>query len=298
MRRTPRRPVGEAPVPGTIAVEGATVAVAGTTLAARAGAASWARSPVRTALALLIVLIAVTGPTATAAQLPDSVTADSLTSDSLAGDTRATTDPTASSDTLPTDWSAPLPMAARTTLEYVVATSPDTPGGMGLLETAQAEARIALEHVNLAGRDSTSLANMTRHVPHVLHAIDPVEAGAGPGMGYGVRRAARAMQDRLEELRRMDDLPGVLRFHVPFALQAARGAEARATEAIAVARALQRATSAAEGRRLVRRLDAAVRAMAYGSDRDDDGRIGYAEDESGVAQIGHHLSLVGRVTAR
>lgn len=290
MTSAPLRPVDEVHVRARRTVAGPKIAAAGTTITGRAAAAWWIRPTVGMALALMVAMAA---PTVTTAQLPDSIAVDSLT-----GATRATADPTAASDTLPADWSASLPMSGRTTLDYVVGASPDTPDGMGLLETARAEARIALEHVHLAGRDSASLSNMKRHVPHVLHAIDPAEAGGGPGMGYGVRRAARGMQDRLEELARMDDLPGVLRFHLPFALQAARGAEARANEAIAAARELQGATSAPEGRRLVRRLDAAVRAMAYGSDRDDDGRIGYKEDESGVAQVGYHLSLVRRVTAR
>ena len=205
----------------------------------------------RAPYAAFLLLVFGIAPAGAAAQLPDSTTAgavpdDSLPSDSLASEGPATADSAATPDTLPTDWAAPVSAPAGATLDYLIATSPDTPSGMGLLETGLAEARIALEHVDLAGRDSTSLSNMTRHALHVIHAIDPSEAGAGPGMGYGVRRSARAMQDRLEELRRMDELPGVLRFHLPFALQAALGAEARASEANAGARSLQRATSAAD----------------------------------------------------
>lgn len=191
-----------------------------------------------------------------------------------------------------------MPEAARAALAYVTDASPDTPGGMGLLDVARQEAEIALQHARLAGRDSTDLANMTRHVAHVLHALDPTEVGAGPGLGYGVRPAARAMTARLQEAGTVEAVPGVLRFHAPISVQAARGADARATEAVTVARSVQRAASAAEGRRLVRRLAEVVRSMAYGSDGDNDGRIGHTEEESGLAQVAYHLELVRRVTAR
>lgn len=227
-------------------------------------------------------------------QIPDTTSmAPMASADSMADDTITV------ADSLPTpDWSAPMPQAAQTALGYVTEASPDTPGGMGLLEVARQEAEIALQHARLAGRDSTDLANMTRHMTHVLHALDPTEVGAGPGLGYGVRPAARAITTRLQEAARVEGVPGVLRFHAPFAVQAARGAEARATEAVTVARSVQRAASAAEGRRLVRRLAEVVRTMAYGTDSDGDGRVGHTEDEGGVAQVVHHLELVRRVTAR
>ena len=48
-----------------------------------------------------------------------------------------------------------------------------TPEGAGLLPTARAEAEIAHQHATLAGRDPLSLEGMQRHMPHVIHAIDP-----------------------------------------------------------------------------------------------------------------------------
>lgn len=249
------------------------------------------------AAALLVALLA---PGVAEGQIPDTTSTEPMSAvDSMVDDTLTVGDPLTAEDSLPIpDWSAPMSEAARAALSYVTDASPDTPGGMGLLEVARQEAEIALQHARLAGQDSTNLANMTRHVAHVLHALDPTEVGSGPGLGYGVRPAARAMTTRLEEAARDEAVPGVLRFHAPFTVQAARGADARATEAVALARSVQRATSAAEGRRLVRRLTDIVRTMTYGSDSDGDGRIGHTEEEAGLAQVAHHLELVGRVTAR
>lgn len=246
------------------------------------------------------LLVAFLAPEGAAGQIPDTTSTEPRAAvDSMVADPLAAADTLTATDSLPApDWSAPMPEAARTALAYVTDASPDTPGGMALLEVARQEAEIALQHVRLAGRDSTDLANMTRHVAHVLHALDPTEVGAGPGLGYGVRPAARAMTTRLQEAARVEDVPGVLRFHAPIAVQAARGAGTRATEAVTVARSVQRAASAVEGRRLVRRLAEVVRTMTYGSDSDSDGRIGHTEEESGLAQVAYHLELVRRVAAR
>lgn len=250
--------------------------------------------------AAAVLLVACLAPGGAEGQVPDTTSmAPEAAVDSMVADTLAVVDTITVADSLPTaDWSAPMPDAARTALAYVTDASPDTPGGMGLLQVARQEAEIALQHARLAGRDSTDLANMTRHVAHVLHALDPTEVGAGPGLGYGVRPAARAMTTRIREAARVGAVPGMLRFHAPIAVQAARGADARATEAVTVARSVQRAASVAEGRRLVRRLVEVVRTMTHGSDGDSDGRIGHTEEESGLAQVAHHLELVRRVTAR
>ena len=195
-------------------------------------------------------------------------------------------------------WSAPLPMQAADHLGDVTSSAPGTPGGRGLLPLAREEAEIAARHVRLAARDSTDLANMKRHMTHVLHALDPSEARSGPGLGYGVRRAARDMAARIEAASDVAGAPGALTFHGSFAARAARGAAGGVTEAVEVARAVERAVSALQGRQLLRRLDQAVRAVAYGTDGDGDGRIGYAMEESGLAQVGYHLELLSRVTTR
>lgn len=202
----------------------------------------------------------------------------------------------ANADTLGQPYAGPLPQSAANALAYILTASPDTPGGMGLLETGMAEAQIALQHAALAGQDSTSLSNMQRHMPHVIHAVDPDQGSQGPGMGYGVRRAARQILAQIEGAQSVEGVPGVLTFHGPWVAMAARGTVARSDEVVALARQVQNAASAEAGNQLVRRLAAAVRAMTYGFDRDGDRRIGHAEDEMGLAQVAHHLALVERLS--
>ncbi|NNF12599.1 MAG: hypothetical protein HKN72_05230 [Gemmatimonadetes bacterium] len=217
--------------------------------------------------------------------IPDRFPADSLVDSSEA-----------EADTLERPYSGPLPPTAANALAYILTAAPDTPEGMGLLATGRAEAQIALQHAAFAGRDSTNLGNMQRHMAHVIHAVDPGQGSQGPGMGYGVRQTARQILAQIESAQGVDGVPGALTFHGPRVAMAARGTNARVDEVIALARQVQSAGSAAAGNRLVRQLAEAVRAMAYGLDRDGDRRIGHTEDEMGLAQIGHHLALVERLT--
>lgn len=216
---------------------------------------------------------------------------DTLTDSLPAVDSAATRD-----SVIVPPYAGPLPRPAAERLDRLVAAAPETPGGMGLIAAGMAEAEIALEHVSLAGRNPGSLSDMQRHMTHVLHAIDPTEVGRGPGMGFGVVPAARGTLLQIEQIRDIDGLPGVASFHAPYVARSARGTLARATEAIDLARQIQRATSAPTAHRLVERLGETVRAMAYGFDRDGDGRVGHIEDEMGLAQARYHLMLVQRLT--
>ncbi len=189
----------------------------------------------------------------------------------------------------------PLPGEAAAHLGHITTAFGDTPGGMGLIHAGVAEAAIAPHYVRLAGRDSLSLVGMSRPMASVIHAIDPSQASGGPGLGYGVKRAAAAVGTHAALAASVPGLSPQAQFHIAYVERAAAGSARRADEAIALARQVQRAPNAAAGRRLLRELAQAVRGMAYGEDRDTDGRIGYADDEVGLAQGMYHLQLLYRI---
>lgn len=221
------------------------------------------------------------------AQIPDSSrVAPPAVVDSLA-DTLAVTDSLA----LP----VPLPQAAVTHLRHLTDTYSDTPGGTGLILAGVAEAAIASQYVVIAGTDSTYLAGMTRQMSNVIHAIDPSQASGGPGMGYGVKRAADGVRQHAALAAAVPGVSPGLLFHLGYVDRAAAGARARAEEAIGLARRVQQAQDAPTAHRLLKQLAQSVRAMAYGDDRDRDGRIGFADNEVGLAQAMYHLQLLYRV---
>lgn len=243
------------------------------------------------ALPLLLLL----GAIEAAAQLPDSLR---LQRSASGADTLAAVDSVLATDSLsdtPAAPFVPLPAEAVAHLDHLTEAFPSTPDGAGLIPTGLAEAEIALEHVRLAGRDSTSLSTMTSNVAHVLNAIDPNEVGAGYGLGFGLKRAAEETLLHMDFATRVPDVSETLLFHAAYVSAAAENAVRRADQAIALARRIQRAASAQAALPLVEDLAETVRAMAYGNDEDGDGRIGYDEAEMGLAQAAYHLTLVRRV---
>ena len=242
----------------------------------------WGRRLVAGALASLTVAFA--DPGFAEAQIPDST---------LVPDSTQPADSTQATDSLRS--AARLPEAVLLHLAHLAEAFFDTPRGMGLIETAMAEAEIAARYVSLAGQDATNLGRMIGNMSHVLHAIDPVEVGNGFGLGYGVRRAAEGVLLHIDLATSVEGVSDNVVFHAGYITAAASAALVRANAAIALARQVQRATTPGEALPLIERLADLVRTMAYGDDADRDGRIGYPDTESGLAQARYHLRLIRRV---
>ena len=244
----------------------------------------------RTALTAAVLL---SRPLGVAGQIPDSIPAADPALDSLlALDSLAVVDTLQVIDSI-----APVPLS-DVMLEHFAYVSNayfETPGSMGLIPTGMAEAAIALEHVEIAGRDPSSLASMVANMRHVIHAIDPSVVPTGRGLGYGFKRAAEGVLTNIELATAAEMLPEAVAFHKPYMLWAATGALRRADEAIAMARQVQRSGNPEVALSRIEQLAGLVRAMAYGDDRDGDGRIGSTEEEAGLAKAGHHLSLIYRM---
>jgi len=193
-----------------------------------------------------------------------------------------------------TDTSLPLQV-----VEYLTALTdsfPDTPYGMGLLPTGMVEAEIASVYVRIAGQDSVDVRNMTGNMRHVIHAIDPGLVDGGLGLGYGFKRAVEGVRTYAQLAA---DTPGAsetLLFHAPYIEGATTAALSQADDALALARRIQ-SSQAAPGEilRQLEDLGEIIRGMAFGSDRDRDGRIGNDATESGLAQAQYHLALIRRV---
>ena len=170
----------------------------------------------------------------------------------------------------------------------------DTPDRLGLLPTAAAEAQIAIQHAELAMRDSLDLPGMRGHVDHLLHALDPGLAPGGPGLGYGVRRAAAGILEQVQLAGAAEDASYNVRTHAGHVAGAARSALERVDRVAALASGVRTATSAAGAASALRDLVAATRALWLGGDADRDGRVGWMAPEGGLRQVQLHMTLLQR----
>lgn len=180
-------------------------------------------------------------------------------------------------------------------LDEVAVSYPDTPNGQGLLATALAEADIALQHARLGAEDSLTLVPMRRHANHAVHALDPaVVAGVGPGLGYGVRRAASEAGHIMETVTATDSLSQNVSVHALAIATSLANAVQWSDQAVELAQQIQRTSSVTTALPLVRRLESLCHAIRWGRDADGDDVVGWHQGEGGLAQAEYHMNALRR----
>ena len=176
---------------------------------------------------------------------------------------------------------ADLPAGAvGTHIGHVINGFNDTPNGDGLLTVAINEAKVAIQHATLAGRQPGNLDAMKLHAGHVINALDPTIVPTGPGLGYGLKKAARRRRDahraRGQGAGRIAERANARRAH----RAGAKNSVTRADSVIAIAKQVQAATSAPDAAALVSRMASMSEQLMAGFDANGDGRV--TPDEGGL----------------
>ena len=134
----------------------------------------------------------------------------------------------------------------------------DTPGAVGLLIAAMSDARVALVHAKLVGRNPENLDEMNLHAGHVLHALDPAaEPGGtakGPGSGYGVKKGAAGARQHLDLAANSEGASDNLKTHATHVGASLNDALRWTDEAVAIAQKIRASTSAAAASPLLQDL--------------------------------------------
>ena len=175
---------------------------------------------------------------------------------------------------------------------HVVNSFNETPALQGLLPAAMAEARIAITHAGLAGRQPTNLEYMKTHAGHVIHALDPRVIAMGPGLGYGVTKGAAGVATHIDLAAAAEGASPTVVMHSQHIATAARSVVERAGAALAIAQKIQAATTPAEAAALVSQLTSAVEQLIAGVDLNGDGRINWDQGEGGLQQADQHVKLM------
>ncbi len=170
----------------------------------------------------------------------------------------------------------------------------DTPDGMGFLPTALAEARIAAQHAEFAARDLEDLTSMKRHADHVLNAVDTERLAQGPGLGYGVKRAAEGVITHLGMAMDHEATTGNIRTHGNHVVTSTRNTLERVERVAGLVERIRAAETAAQAAPLVQELELVATQLIEGEDLTGNGQVSWQEGEGGLAQAEQHMELLLR----
>ena len=184
------------------------------------------------------------------------------------------------------------PNLVKVHLAHVAATFQGTPSQQGLLATALAEARIAAQHAALAAKTPDNLDAMKMHAGHVVNAVDPAVERTGPGLGFGVRRAAAGVVEHIQLAAKVPNVPVNILTLASHVLASSNNTLRRSDEIVAVAQRIRAAATAAEASAEVARLNALAQQLTSGLDVNRDGTIGWQTGEGGLEQAQAQTQLM------
>lgn len=175
---------------------------------------------------------------------------------------------------------------------HVMTSWKDTPNQAGLLPTTRAEAEITIKHAGLAAQKLSDLDWMKMHTQHVIHAIDPEKIAKGPGLGYGVQKAAKGVAKHIELSAQSADASDNVKNHAVHVSMTANNTVERSTEILAHAESVLQATSASDAATHVKAMVELAQQLVEGVDANGDGKITWHKGEGGVAVAEKHMGAM------
>jgi len=188
---------------------------------------------------------------------------------------------------------APANMA-HAHMGHVTTSWKDTPDKQGLLPTAMAEAKIAKQHAGLALQQPANLAWLKTHTGHVLHAVDPSAEAKGPGLGYGVMKAASGVAQHIDFAAGSDGASGNVKAHAEHVGTSAGNTVDWAKQIAALAGQVKASTSAADAAAKARQIDALASQLVDGTDANKDGKVTWVKGEGGLGQAELHMGFMSK----
>lgn len=177
------------------------------------------------------------------------------------------------------------PGQAMTHFSHVATGFGDAPGGRGLVVTAAMETNTAMMYANFAAGQTTDVEAMKAHVRSVLHALTPAAGTTGPGLGFGLKRAAEAIVSHIELATKAADASPTMKKLGPTIATAARAVAARAQALADLAAKVLAAQTAADAAPLVTQLRTLALELDTGKDTNGSGRIELDGLEPGMNQL-------------
>ena len=188
----------------------------------------------------------------------------------------------------------PAPKEYEIHLGHILTSWGDTPGQVGLIAVLEEELAIAIAHAGYAVTDLENLENIQLHTDHVRHAVDPasVRSGQGPGLGYGLRRAAEGVLDHLGYAAAAADASDSLKLHAEHVTASGNNVLFWAGKILDKAGQITGGASPVASAFFAEEIVEHLQWIAHGRDANEDGAIGWEEGEGGLAQMKAHLGYI------
>ena len=180
----------------------------------------------------------------------------------------------------------------KTHMGHVTTSFQAAPMEQGLLPTAVAEAKIAAQHAGLAMKSDGNLDAMKLHAGHVIHALDPSVEVKGPGLNYGVKRAAMGVAQHIGLAAKAAGASKNVMTHSGHVSASANNVVVRADEMVAVAQQIRAATTAADANAHLAHFNMLAQQLYAGVDANQDGQVGWQTGEGGLQQAEMHMQLM------
>jgi hypothetical protein len=183
---------------------------------------------------------------------------------------------------------------AHAHMGHVTTSWKDTPDKQGLLPTAMAEAKIAKQHAGLALQQPTNLVWLKTHAGHVLNAVDPSVEAKGPGLGYGVMKAAAGVAQHINFAADSDGASGNVKAHAQHVATSAGNTVDWAKQIVALGNQVKASTSAADAAAKMRQIETLTIQLVDGTDANGDGKVTWVKGEGGLGQSELHMGLMSK----
>ena len=181
---------------------------------------------------------------------------------------------------------------AHAHIGHVMTAWPEAPDGNGLLIVAQGEAAIALQHAEYALANPTDLDSIRLHSGHVLHAIDPTAIDGGPGLGYGLEKAASGVVAHIGYAAASSDASDNVKTHAEHVAASARNATVWSVEILSLIRQIEINDDSKHANIMAGRVKHLLVCVVNGCDANQDGTISWASGEGGLAQASQHMQYM------
>lgn len=182
------------------------------------------------------------------------------------------------------------PTMAEIHLGHVDTGWKDTPKALGLLNTAQSEAKIAAFHASLALKKPNNLKWIKIHSNHVLQAL--TGKGKGPGAGYGVLKASKGASKHITFAANSAGATAAIKLHATHIKTSADNVTQWSKEMVALIHEINNSTGHYKALKLVKQVSSLAQQLNQGVDSNGDGKITWVKGEGGLKQAAKHMTIL------